>query len=196
MFTGIIRAVGIVEVAASGPHSHLVVRSRRRLTARAGDSVAVHGVCLTVTRTHRGRLHFDMVEETRRATTLGHYRAGARVNLESALVVGDSVGGHWVLGHVDGVGRVVGRRQTPTGVSLTIAPPAFLRRFLAPKGAITVDGVSLTVGPGITRGAFTVHLVPYTLGHTTLGALRRGDRVNLEVDPLARYVVAAIDGRR
>lgn len=199
MFTGIIRTMGRVVSLTTRPPARLVVAARR-LRGRRGDSVAVDGVCLTVARRQGGRLTFDLLGETLRVTTVGARRPGDLVNLEPALTLGDSVGGHWVLGHVDGVGRVVGRRQTPSGVLLAIAPPPALRRYLAPKGAVAVDGVSLTLGPKPPRGALAVHLVPVTLAETTLGRRRVGDRVNLEVDPMARYARhghgRAIDGVR
>lgn len=172
------------------PRPRLVVQAPR-LTVRRSDNVAVDGVCLTVAGRRRGALVFDLLGETLRVTTLGRRRPGDRVNLEPALRVGDPVGGHFVLGHVDGVGQVVGRRQTAAGIVLTVAAPAAVRPSLAPKGAITVDGVSLTVGPRVARGQFTVHLIPETVAQTTLGARRPGDRVNLEVDPLARYAATA-----
>lgn len=194
MFTGIIRHRGVVEALRVTPSPMLVLRVPG-LRARRGDSVAVDGVCLTVTRrtgpaTLRGagpRLTFDLLAETLRVTTLGRRRSGGRVNVEPALRVGDALSGHWVLGHVDGVGRVVRRASSPGGLTLTITAPRPVRRCLAPKGSIAVDGVSLTVGPRVTRGAFTVFLIPHTAAVTTLGTRRPGDLVNLESDPIARY---------
>lgn len=202
MFTGIIRHHGVVDALQVTPSPMLVLRVPG-LRARRGDSVAVDGVCLTVTRrtgpaTPRGagpaeprgagpRLTFDLLAETLRVTTLGRRRPGDRVNVEPALRVGDTLGGHWVLGHVDGVGRVVRRASSPGGLTLTIAAPAAVRRLLAPKGSIAVDGVSVTVGPRVARGTFTVFLIPHTAAVTTLGTRRPGDLVNLESDPIARY---------
>lgn len=163
-----------------------------RLAARRGDSLAINGVCLTVAVRSRSLFTFDLLAETLRSTTFGSHRPGDRVNVEPALKVGDPLGGHLVLGHVDGVGRVVARRSSPSGLALTMRAPLGIRRYLAPKGAIAVDGVSLTVGPRIARGRFTVHLIPETVAQTTLGARRPGDSVNLEVDPIARYAAAAM----
>ena len=186
MFTGLIRHRGIVESFRRRPSPRLVVRAPG-LWARRGDSLAVDGVCLTVTRRAGARLTFDLLAETLRVTTLGRRRPGDRVNLEPALRVGDAVGGHWVLGHVDGLGRVIRRQPTSAGLTLTIAAPPAVRRYLAPKGAVAVDGVSLTVGPRLSRRRFTVFLIPHTAAATTLGARHPGDTVNLEVDPIARY---------
>ncbi len=191
MFTGIIRQRGVVEAVRQQPAPRLVLRVPG-LRARRGDSVAVDGVCLTVTRRAGARFTFDLLAETLRVTTLGRRRPGDRVNVEPALRVGDTVGGHWVLGHVDGVGRVAHRQPTPAGLTLTITAPPAVRRYLAPKGSVAVDGVSLTIGPRLTRGGFTVFLIPHTAAVTTLGSRRPGDPVNLEVDPIARYAIDAV----
>lgn len=195
MFTGLVRTQGIVESLRRSPSPQLVVRSNT-LRPKVGDSVAVDGVCLTVARRAAGRLTFDLLAETLRATTLGRCRPGDHVNLEPALRMGDPVGGHWVLGHVDGVGTVVRRAQGKAGLALTVAVPKRLRRYLAPKGAVTIDGVSLTIAPQRSRVGFTVFLIPHTARATTLGAKRPGDPVNLEADPIARYAAAAIDAVR
>lgn len=197
MFTGLIQSHGTVVAMTRRPRPRLVLTAPR-LRVRRGDSVAVDGVCLTVAArpSSRCRLVFDLLEETLRATTLGRRRPGDRVNLEPALRVGDPLGGHLVLGHVDGVGRLLRRRQTAGGVLLTIAVPSAIRPYLAPKGSLAVDGVSLTMAPAFTKTTCAVFLIPQTAATTTLGARRLGDVVNLEVDPIARYVVAAIDGAR
>lgn len=197
MFTGVIRARGVVVSLRRALSPRLVLRVAG-LRARVGDSVAVDGVCLTVARRAGlpagqagARLTFDLLAETLRATTLGRRRPGDRVNLEPALRLGDPVGGHWVLGHVDGVGRLVRRRPTAAGLAVVIAAPPSLRRYLAPKGAIAVDGVSLTLGPRRPGRTFTVFLIPQTVAATTLARKQPGDLVNLEADPIARYVVDA-----
>ncbi|OGX38519.1 MAG: riboflavin synthase subunit alpha [Omnitrophica WOR_2 bacterium RIFCSPHIGHO2_02_FULL_68_15] len=186
MFTGMIRHRGVVDALRLTPSPRLVLRAPG-LRARRGDSVAVDGVCLTVTRRVGPRLTFDLLAETLRVTTLGRRRPGDRVNLEPALRLGDALGGHWVLGHVDGVGRVTRRVPSTGGLTVTITAPPAVRRLLAPKGSIAVDGVSLTVGPRMAAGAFAVFLIPHTAAATTLGTRRPGDLVNLEGDPIARY---------
>lgn len=186
MFTGLIRHRGTVAEIQRRPSPRLVLRAPG-LRVRRGDSLAVDGVCLTVTRRTGPRVTFDLLAETLRVTTLGRRRPGDPVNVEPALRVGDAVGGHWVFGHVDGVGRVLRRSPGSAGLTVTIAAPPAVRRYLAPKGAVAVDGVSLTVGPRLTRQGFTVFLIPHTAAATTLGTRRPGDVVNLEVDPIARY---------
>jgi riboflavin synthase len=173
MFTGIVQERGRVASFAEG---RLVVESG--LSPEVGDSVAVDGVCLTVTGRENGRLAFDVMDETlRRAKPFG-----AEVNLESALRAGDPLGGHYVQGHVDGVGTV---RSLGDLVWFDVAPE--LLRYMVVKGSITVDGVSLTIA-GLDDSGFAVGLVPHTREVTTLGALASGDEVNLETDVLAKYV--------
>ncbi len=175
MFTGIVREVGRV---ASFDGHRLVVEAATR--AAAGDSIAVDGVCLTVV--DGERLAFDVVEETLARTTLGALEPGDPVNLEPAVRVGEPLGGHYVQGHVDGVGRV---RSVGDPVWFD-APPA-LMRYLVEKGSVAVSGVSLTVAAVDERG-FAAALVPHTRSATTLGRLGPGDPVNLEADVLAKYV--------
>jgi riboflavin synthase len=178
VFTGIVRERGKV---ASFDHGRLVDESS--LEPTVGDSVAVDGVCLTVAERTNGSLAFDVMPETlRRAKPFG-----AEVNLETALRAGDPLGGHYVQGHVDGVGRV--RSSEPEGESrlLMIEAPEEVLRYCVEKGSITVDGVSLTI-TAVTEATFEVSLVRHTLEATTLGSLEPGDGVNLEVDVLAKYV--------
>jgi riboflavin synthase len=178
MFTGIVRERAKV---ASFEDGRLVVESS--LDPTVGDSVSVDGVCLTVAERTNGSLAFDVMPETlRRAKSFG-----TEVNLETALRAGDPLGGHYVQGHVDGVGRV--RAIAPDGDSrrVTIETPADVLRYCVEKGSITVDGVSLTI-TALTDDAFEVALVRYTLEATTLGSLALGDEANLEVDVLAKYV--------
>ena len=178
MFTGIVQAVGRLESL----HPHRVATGRLPLAGvRIGDSICVQGCCLTVVKKAKGRLWFDVSRETLRVTA-GLERPGA-VNLEKSLGLGAKLGGHLVTGHVDGVGRVVGKK----GSEYTFETPKSLARYIARKGSVCVDGVSLTVNR--VRGrSFEVNLIPHTLKVTTLGRLARGTRVNLEVDLLARYM--------
>jgi len=174
VFTGIVRERGRVESFEDG---RLVVAST--LKPELGDSVSVDGVCLTVVNADNGSLSFDVVDETlARAKPFG-----AEVNLEPALRAGDPLGGHYVQGHVDGVGTV---RSLDEGRLVVEAPPELLR-YAVEKGSIAIDGVSLTIA-ALEDGAFEVALVPHTLDVTTLGALQPRDQVNLEVDVLAKYV--------
>jgi len=175
VFTGIVREVGRV---ASFDGRRLVVDAETR--AAEGDSVAVDGVCLTAV--EGGRLAFDVVDETLSRTTLGALREGDPVNLEPALRAGDPLGGHIVQGHVDCVGRV-----RSVGEPVWFDAPPELRRYFVEKGSVAVDGVSLTVA-AVDDAGFAVALVPHTLAATTLGGLEAGDRVNLEIDVLAKYL--------
>jgi riboflavin synthase len=155
----------------------------------------VNGACLTVTDRHGTRFALDVSPETLRRTTLGSFRPGMRVNLERAVRVGDRLGGHIVQGHVDGVGRLEAIRPTGDWVTYRFSTPRALAPYLVEKGSIAIDGVSLTVfacrGP-----SFTVALIPHTLAATTLGALRVGDRVNVEADVLLKHIASMLRGRR
>ena len=187
MFSGIVAAVGRitrVEPAKGGVRLAVDAEGLALRDVRAGHSIAVNGACLTVVKRGKKSFGVEVSRETLRCTA-GLDRAGA-VNLEKSLRVSDRLDGHLVLGHVDGVGRVA--RVEPAGSSrrLVVRAPTGLARYIARKGSIAVHGVSLTVNA--VRGAeFEVNLIPHTLAVTTLGHLRKGDRVNLEVDPLARY---------
>jgi riboflavin synthase len=191
VFTGIVQAVG--RIANATPHGdglRIAVEAAALSVdgVKAGDSIAVAGCCLTVVAVERDRLCFDVSAETLSCTT-GLDRAGV-VNLELALRLSDRLGGHLVSGHVDGVGSVVRAEVVATTEGsrvLEVDAPEALLRFIAPKGSVAVDGVSLTVNTLAERG-FAVNLIPHTLAATTLGELTRGARVNLEVDLVARYV--------
>ncbi len=195
MFTGIVEAVGTVRaVERRADHVRLRVDlGPVAAGARAGDSVAVAGVCLTLAKGPAGTEGaFDAVAETLSRTTLGTLAPGSRVNLEGALRVGDRLGGHFVQGHVDGVGTVRSMEGSPGtpgegAVVLSVAAPPVVVEHLIEKGSVAVDGVSLTV-VALDAEGFTVALVPHTLGVTTLAALRPGDRVNLEADLLGKWV--------
>jgi riboflavin synthase len=197
MFTGIIRERARVAAVERGVET---VRLRLEAPQTAGqtaigDSVSVNGVCLTAVAVENGTLAFDAVPETLRRSALGGLAEGAEVNVEPALRVGDALGGHYVQGHVDGIGTV--RSTTPAGDDAIVwfDAPNELLRYLVEKGSITVDGVSLTVAELDHRG-FSVALVPHTLAETTLSSLAPGDAVNLEVDVLAKYVERLLPGIR
>jgi riboflavin synthase len=190
MFTGIVETAGVVRaVDPAGEKTVLRVDLGPAAEGcRAGDSVAVAGVCLTLTGDpDRGVGSFEAVRETLSRTTLGALRPGSRVNLERSLRVGDRLGGHFVQGHVDGVGTVRSNGGPEGAWVLSVAAPADLLGNLLFKGSVAIDGVSLTVASLGAEG-FGVALVPHTLSVTTLGALREGDRVNLEADVLGKWV--------
>jgi riboflavin synthase len=190
VFTGIIQDVGSIRTAeARGGDLRLVVEAAGLPLARAqvGDSIAVNGACLTVVEIDGASFAADVSRETLSLTTLGDCRAGSRVNLEPALRAGDALGGHLVSGHVDGIGEVVDAREDGRSVRVTFRAPVELMRFLARKGSVAVDGVSLTIND-LEDDRFAVNLVPHTLDATTFRGLVPGRRVNLEVDTIARYV--------
>jgi riboflavin synthase len=185
VFTGIVRELGRVESVTEDDEAvRLVVRAPETARiAAVGDSVSLAGVCLTAVVVDDGTLAFDAVPETLRRSTLGRLEAGAGVNVEPALRAGEPLGGHIVQGHVDGVGTV--RRVSEEGIEVA-APPDVLR-YCVEKGSIAVEGASLTIS-ALGDGSFSVALIPHTKEVTTLGALREGDEVNLEVDVVAKYV--------
>jgi len=189
VFTGIVEAVGeIVAIAAAGDLTHFTVAAPAVAPgAEVGDSVAVNGACLTVTAARDGTLRFDAVRETLAKTALGDLAVGSRVNLERALLASGRLDGHIVQGHVDGVGRVRELERSGDDVRLFVECAPEISQLLVPKGSVAIDGVSLTV-VGVDEAGFDVALIPLTLEKTTLGGLRSGDRVNVEVDVLGKYV--------
>lgn len=198
MFTGIVEEVGeVVAIEDLGTDSRLVLRGPRVVASTPdGASIAVDGVCLTVTATDAaaGTFAADVMPETLRLTTLGHLRPGAPVNLERAALVGGRLDGHIVQGHVDGVGTLVSRTPGPRWDDLLIGAPGHLLRYVAAKGSITVNGTSLTV-THVDESAFGVSLIPTTLEVTNLGRLVVGDHVNLEVDVIAKYVERLLEAQ-
>jgi riboflavin synthase len=190
MFTGIIVATGhISSLADTGGDLQLGVDAARLDLERiaVGDSVSVQGACLTVTRKEGTRFYADVSRETMAKTTLGSLSPGARVNLEPSLRAGDPLGGHWVSGHVDAVGTLTAVRQEARSWRLEFELPESLMRYVAPKGSICVDGVSLTVNE-VGGRRFGVNIIPHTYQVTTLGELRIGAAVNIEIDVIARYI--------
>jgi riboflavin synthase len=189
VFTGIVRERGRLVSRNGGPDgAELVVEAPQTAAGtNAGDSVSIDGCCLTATDVSDGRIAFHAVAETLRRSTLAALDAGAHVNVEPALRAGEPLGGHYVQGHVDGLGRVTRADPEGDGVRLRIEAPPELLRYCVPKGSIAVNGVSLTIA-ALAPDAFEVALVPHTLAATTLGDLAPGAPVNLEVDVLAKYV--------
>lgn len=187
MFTGIVTHIGTVRRVAAGAGG-----SRFEIAADVGvlglgASIACSGVCLTVVEEGPSWFGLDASAETLSKTTLGAWRLNTRVNLERPLKVGDELGGHFVLGHVDAVADLVRRAPDGDSARFTVRAPAALRHLLAAKGSVTLDGVALTINE-VDGTTFGVNIIPHTLDGTTLGDLRAGARLNLEADPLARYV--------
>jgi riboflavin synthase len=188
MFTGIITDVGEVRAVEHRADTRFTIATHFDVaTIDQGASIACCGVCLTVVAKGEDWFAVDASGETLSCTTLGDWAEGTPVNLERALRLGDELGGHIVTGHVDGVGRI--EAITPEGGSLRFdfSAPEALKRFIAEKGSVTIDGVSLTVN-AVDGARFAVNIIPHTQNHTTFGHYKTGDRVNLEIDILARYV--------
>jgi len=196
MFTGLIETQGrIARVTRTPGAARLAIRSPLPTAEmREGESVGVDGVCLTVSALRKDVFEADAIAETLQRSTLGRLAAGDTVHLERALALGDRLGGHLVQGHVDGVGRVISLTRRGGDIRLRVALPADLRRYVAEKGSIALSGVSLTVANVLPAG-LEVALIPETIERTRLGALAPGDRVNVEVDLLARYLERLVGDR-
>jgi riboflavin synthase len=190
MFTGLVSAIGtLTTVEHRGGDRRLTIDATTAFLkgVKVGDSIACSGICLTVAGVRGRRFTADVSIETLSTTTARAWRAGTALNLEKALTLAQPLGGHLVSGHVDGVGRLAARKADGRSARLRFNIPRGLGRYIARKGSICVDGVSLTVN-AVGRGGFGVNIVPHTLRQTTLGRLSPGDPVNLEVDLLARYL--------
>ena len=188
MFTGLVQAVGRVgAIDHSSEGARVTIETALATELRAGDSIAVNGVCLSAAALHDGWFAADAMNETLSRTSLGDISPGAEVNLELPLRASDRLGGHVVQGHVDGVGRIASVTEDGFARRVQVDAPADVLRYVIEKGSIAVDGVSLTV-TGVDSRSFTVSLIPDTLLRTNLGRAAVGDRVNLEVDVLAKYV--------
>ena len=196
MFTGLVLGVGrIASMERSESGARIVIETPLVAELHTGDSIAVNGVCLSATSLQSGSFLADAMNETLSRTSLGDLAPGAQVNLELPLRASDRLGGHMVQGHVDGVGRVASVREDGFARRIEIEAPPELLRYVIEKGSIAVDGVSLTVAAVLSR-SFTVSLIPETLQRTNLGQAAPGDRVNLEVDVLAKYVEKLMAGVR
>jgi len=198
MFTGIIQAIGtLTRIESRGGDARLTVATGKLPLAdtRLGDSIAVNGVCLTAVELGADHFRADVSRETLALTTLGAASAGMPVNLELALLPTTRLGGHLVSGHVDGVGRILDQRDDGRSWRFTVEAPAELARYIARKGSICVNGISLTVNE-VDGAVFGINIVPHTLAETTLGTTRPGDAVNLEVDLLARYLERLLLGEQ
>jgi riboflavin synthase len=199
MFTGIITDVGRVRRlrrgAGEGGGLELTIATAYDSAAIAlGASIACSGPCLTVVALEEGAFSVEASAETLACSTLGDWAVGTPVNLERALRVGDELGGHIVSGHVDGVARLIERRPEGESVRFVIEAPAGLMPYIAPKGSVALAGISLTVNE-VADDRFGVNIIPYTLAHTSLGEAQPGQRLNLEIDPIARYVARLLGTR-
>jgi riboflavin synthase len=188
MFTGIITDLGQVRHLRRGDLLDLTVATAfDTSTIPIGASIACSGACLTVVAVEPGAFSVQASVETLAHTTLGQWEVGTPVNLERSLRLGDELGGHLVLGHVDGLGRIVERRPEAESVRFVVEVPIGLARFIAPKGSVALDGVSLTVNE-LAQDRFGVNIIPHTLSCTTFGQAQPGQQMNLEIDLIARYV--------
>jgi len=190
MFTGIVEAMGRVKKVEKKRNLYILNLDAGKLTRgmKIGDSLAVDGTCLTVTAKKGKVLCFDLMKETLDATIAGEYTPGRRVNMERAMKMNDRMGGHFVSGHVDGVGTFKKIVTLPNYVEWQIAVPQKLAKYIVPKGSVCIDGVSLTVG-WVKKSSFSVYLIPHTLDVTTFGDRRVGSKLNIETDLLAKYVL-------
>lgn len=190
MFNGIIHHPGKVSANKALRENKEVTIALPKIKAKLGDSVAVNGVCLTVVKKSKSGLTFHIMPETMKHTTLGNLKKNDKVNVETSMKLGDEVGGHFVSGHMDAVIEVKQIKKGKQGVKVRFSLPKEFSKLLIKKGSVAIDGVSLSV---CDRGTnwFEVSLIPYTLKHTTLGKLEKGDKVNVEFDMLGKYVLQA-----
>lgn len=193
MFTGLVEEVGtVLRFVRRGEGAHLYVRARKVLEGtQIGDSISVNGACLTVVEMGEGSFAADCMPETLERTTIGSLKPGDPVNLERALALGERLGGHLVLGHVDAVAEVLSVKYRANALEVRVSLPVSLRPYLAPKGSVAIDGISLTV-TDVTAEDFGLGLIPHTVAATTLRDVRPGQKVNVEADVLARYVWQAL----
>ena len=202
MFTGIVTDIG--EIASLTPtaqgqlHRMRIACRYDQTTIADGASIACNGVCLTVVASgvEGGKTWFDVdaAAETLGMTTAKHWAKGTKLNLERALKIGDELGGHIVAGHADGIATIVSVERLPDMARFTLRVPRPLKRFVAQKGSVALDGVSLTVNE-VNDDTFSVLIIPHTLGATTIGALKAGDQINLEIDVMARYAARLMEAR-
>lgn len=193
MFTGIIEAIGKVEGTSMSRKGELVLSIQSNFKSiKRGESIAVDGVCLTVTNLSRNSFSVDVSNETVKRTTLKNLQVGDRVNLERSLKLGDRLGGHFVLGHVDGTCKLVGIEPEANGNIYSFSYPHSLEPYIVPKGSVAINGISLTIASDKKR-FFSVAIVPYTQEHTSLKDKRVGDRLNLEADILTKVLVNQLE---
>ena len=197
MFTGLVTDVGeVLKVTerAEGLRQLTIACAYDPATIAIGASISCSGVCMTAVMTGSNSFSVDAAAETLRLTTVGRWQKGTRVNLERSLKMGDELGGHLVSGHVDGLAELIARENLTDMAKLTLRVPKPLAKFITQKGSVALDGVSLTVND-VTADTFSVLIIPHTLAVTTLGALKQGDSLNLEVDVMARYAARLMEAR-
>ena len=192
MFTGLIQEVGTIVSRGSG--SIIVTADNLAPSCQVGDSVAVSGVCLTVVKVAPPRLTMDILEETIKRTNLGMLQPGDRVNLEPALKVGGELGGHFVTGHIDGIGKLVTRSKRDRDWIFRLELPSGLEQYMVEKGSVAMEGISLTVA-AVAGKIVTVHVIPHTFTHTNLKEKPEGAQLNIEADLLGKYVVNYLEKR-
>lgn len=198
MFTGIVEDIGTVAAVTRRAKESAITIRVNKIDPRGlvlGESIAVSGVCLTVTSLEGDTFTVDASRETLSRTSLGKLRVGSAVNLELSLKAGGRMGGHIVSGHVDGVGKVKSKRKRGSSVELRFTATAHVLKYIVEKGSVAVDGVSLTVN-SVSSGEFGVNIIPYTLAETTFGSLRRGSPVNIECDIIGKYVEKFMTAKR
>ncbi|QXE92826.1 riboflavin synthase [Geomonas subterranea] len=196
MFTGLIETVGeLVSIERRGASGSLTVKTSLPLDEiRIGDSIAINGACLTVVRKGGGAVTFDVSPETIDRTAFKNLKSGAPLNMERAMRLSDRLDGHLVSGHVDCVATITGRREVANNIVFTFRFPAEFAKYIAPKGSVAIDGISLTVND-VTADSFSVNVIPHTAAKTTLLSKRAGDEVNIETDLLCRYLERLLAGR-
>lgn len=196
MFTGIIEEVGSIErIKQTGNAILMTIASKKLLEdVKLGDSIAINGVCLTVTSFDKGSFTVDVMPETVKATSLKQLSRGSNVNLERAMAAGGRFGGHFVSGHVDGIGEVIKKQKQDNAIYYEIEVSEALRNYIIMKGSIAIDGTSLTVF-GVTDTTFTISIIPHTISETIIGAKGTGDIVNIECDMVGKYIEQFIERR-
>lgn len=199
MFAGIIQGLGRVEkisaVKENGKAAQMTVDlGRLGRGLKVGDSVSINGACLTVVKIKKGKASFEMINETMKRTALGSLTLGEMVNIERSLKVGDTLDGHFVLGHVDGVGKIIDKIKQKDQTKLWVSLDKNLLKYVVPKGSIAIDGISLTV-VDVNNNKISVALIPHTIAVTTLGIKKKGDLVNVEIDVLGKYARKVLTGK-
>ena len=189
MFTGIIEGLGtITAVRPSGTGKHFTLNTDFDLDkTKIGDSIAVNGACLTVVKIQRRRFEVDISAETLNKTTFGDAKNGDRVNLERAMLLSDRIGGHFVSGHIDGIGSILKRDSIGESIAISVRVPELLSRYMISKGSVAIDGISLTIN-NCRKDSFDVNIIPHTASVTTLAMKKIGDSVNIETDMIGKYV--------
>lgn len=187
MFTGLVRTQGTIRSITTRGDTVMAIEADEKLPLTLGASICCHGMCLTVTQLDGKNFEVSLSAETLRCTNAGSWQVGTRINLEPSLTVGDEIGGHFVSGHVDAIAKIIRSEKSGDSTIWEFEVPSQLSKFIAPKGSITIDGVSLTVN-SVSGNRFAVNIIPHTQTVTGFGALKIGDSVNIEVDMLARYV--------